>query len=172
MKLGTKSLLFGAHQFILHPYFVLVAYTKLYGFPFDPRIWLAILVHDWGYWGKESMDDAKGQTHPELGGKIMEFLFGKKWGDFTKFHSRYYAKLEGKLPSKLCAADKYVLHCTPEWLYLWQVKASGEVWEYIHLADNRKFYQGDNIRYWYLGLKEFWLKEVDRLAPNNRRKRP
>ena len=49
MRLGTKSLLFGAHCFFVHPFCVLLAWIKMYGFPFDPRIWIAILVHDSGY---------------------------------------------------------------------------------------------------------------------------
>ena len=32
MKLGTKSVLFGAHQFMIHPFFVALAWWKLHGF--------------------------------------------------------------------------------------------------------------------------------------------
>ena len=77
MKLGTKSLLFGAHQFILHPMFVAIAWIKLFGFPKDPRVWVAFLVHDWGYWGKKDMDGEDGKTHPELGAQIMHALFDR-----------------------------------------------------------------------------------------------
>ena len=45
MKLGTKSLLFGCHQFVLHPLFVLVAWWRLYGRP-SWRMVVAIIVHD------------------------------------------------------------------------------------------------------------------------------
>ena len=48
MKVGTKSVLFGAHAFWLHPFFVAVAWTRLYGFPWDPRLWVAFFVHDLG----------------------------------------------------------------------------------------------------------------------------
>ena len=75
MKVGTKSVLFGVHCFFLHPIFVAIAWTKLYGFPFDPRIWVAFFVHDLGYWGKPNMDGPEGETHVELGAKIMHFLF-------------------------------------------------------------------------------------------------
>lgn len=77
MKVGTKSVLFGAHCFFLHPFFVAIAWTKLYGFPFDPRLWVAFFVHDLGYLGKPNMDGPEGETHVELGGKIMGFLFDK-----------------------------------------------------------------------------------------------
>lgn len=48
MKIGTKSLLFGAHQFLIHPFWIAVAWNRLYGFPKDPRLWIAFIVHDWG----------------------------------------------------------------------------------------------------------------------------
>lgn len=65
MKIGTRSILFGAHQFILHPVCVALAWRKLYGsLPRDPRIWLAFIVHDWGYWGCPNMDGPEGKMHP------------------------------------------------------------------------------------------------------------
>ncbi len=77
MKTGTKSLLYGAHQFLLHPIMVAIAWTKLYGFPLDPRIWIAFFIHDIGYWGKPNMDGKEGKTHAELGAKIMHWLFDR-----------------------------------------------------------------------------------------------
>lgn len=71
MEIGTKSILFGAHQFILHPIFVFIAWWKLYGFPWDLRLWVAFIVHDWGYWGKLNMDGKEGEKYVELGAKIM-----------------------------------------------------------------------------------------------------
>lgn len=78
MKIGTKSVLFGAHCFFLHPLFVARAWTKLYGFPFDPRLWIAFFVHDLGYFGKPNMDGPEGETHVELGAKIMHVFDGYK----------------------------------------------------------------------------------------------
>jgi hypothetical protein len=86
--------LFGAHQFLLHPLFLAVAWTKLYGFPMDPRLWAAFFLHDVGYIGKENLDGAEGETHPELGGRIMAVLFGESWGEFTKLHSRFFASAQ------------------------------------------------------------------------------
>lgn len=113
MKVGTKSILFGVHCFFIHPIFVFIAWWKLYGFPIDPRLWIAIIVHDIGYIGKPNMDGTEGETHVELGAKVMSFLFGQKWGDFTKYHSRFYAKKDGAKPSKLCIADKYAMCLEP-----------------------------------------------------------
>ena len=54
MNIGTKSVLFGAHQFLIHPWFVAWGWWTLYGFPWDPRLWVAFVVHDLGYIGKKS----------------------------------------------------------------------------------------------------------------------
>jgi len=80
MKIGTKSVLFGAHCFIIHPFFVMIAWFKLYGFTLHPAIWLSFFFHDLGYLGKPNMDGEEGEKHVELGAKLLEFLFGKKWG--------------------------------------------------------------------------------------------
>jgi hypothetical protein len=137
MRVGTKSILFGAHCFVLHPWFVVAAWWKLFGFPFDPRLWVAFGVHDLGYIGKPNMDGPEGETHVELGAQIMEFLFGKKWGDFSRYHSRFYAKRDGVTPSRLCVADKLAIVLTPAWLYLPMARASGEIYEYMALAKKR-----------------------------------
>lgn len=65
MKVGTKSLLFGAHNIFIHPFLVFIAWWRLYGFPADPRLWVAFIVHDWGYLGKPNMDGPEGETHVE-----------------------------------------------------------------------------------------------------------
>ena len=78
MKIGTRSILFGAHQFAIHPWFVAWAWWQLYGFPFDPRLWVAFFVHDLGYWGKPNMDGPEGERHVEFGAAVMTFFFDRK----------------------------------------------------------------------------------------------
>jgi hypothetical protein len=131
MKTGTKSVLFGAHCFLLHPWFVAAAWWQLYGFPFDPRLWMAFIVHDIGYIGKPNMDGPEGERHPYRGAQIMGALFGERWYRFTLLHSRYLAKTLGSQPSRLCVADKLAIALTPAWLYLPMVRATGEVREYM-----------------------------------------
>jgi hypothetical protein len=75
LAIGTKSVLYGAHAFFLHPWFVAWAWWKLYGFPWDPRLWVAFFVHDLGYIGKPDMDGEEGEQHPALGARIMCALF-------------------------------------------------------------------------------------------------
>ena len=133
MKIGTKSILFGAHQFLIHPAFVFLAWWKLYGFPWDPRLWLAFFLHDLGYIGKPNMDGLEGDTHPRWAAARMN-VFGKRWRDLCLYHSRFYAKRDGAKPSRLCFADKLAMPLEPRWLYLPRVIWSGEIDEYMSLA--------------------------------------
>ncbi len=104
------------------------------------QLWAAFFLHDIGYWGKPNMDGEEGRTHPELGAKVMGWLFGRKWAMFTICHSRYYAKEHGLIPSRLCVADKLIPYYTPAWLYLFQSRLTGEIMEYmIHAEGKLKF---------------------------------
>lgn len=170
MRIGTKSVLFGAHCFLLHPWFVAWGWWRLYGFPWDPRLWVAFFVHDLGYLGKPNMDGPEGETHPLLGARIMSALFDwwaidktavfvttsgeydprpvadrrhrfGMWGRFALLHSRYFAKALGLQPSRLCIADKLAIALTPAWLYLPMVRATGEVREYM--AHAKHWIQGN-----------------------------
>jgi hypothetical protein len=75
LPIGTRSVLFGTHCWFVHPIFVWLAWTKLFGFPWDPRLWVAFFVHDLGYWQMPNMDGPEGQTHVEWGAKVMHKLF-------------------------------------------------------------------------------------------------
>lgn len=137
MKVGTKSVLFGVHCFFIHPWLVAWGWTKLYGFPWDPRLWIAFFVHDIGYLGKPNMDGPEGEAHVELGARIMARLFGPEWGDLCRYHSRFYAKRNERSPSRLCFADKLVPSLEPWWFYLPRAWTSGELWEYLSRAGGR-----------------------------------
>jgi hypothetical protein len=185
MNVGTKSVLFGAHCFFLHPFFVASAWRKLYGLPLDPRIYVAFMVHDLGYLGKPNMDGPEGEKHVELGAKIMHWLFDRpckccehvsltqyaqlrhdyKWHDFCLYHSRYYAKKNGAAVSKLCFADKLSFALTPAWLYLPMVTATGEIDEYLKMAqkDDSGHWKptGMDKRKWHTQLCEYMRKWVE-----------
>ncbi len=156
ISLGTRSLLFGVHQIFLHPFFVALAWIKLYGFPFHPLIWLSFVVHDWGYWGKTEMDGPSGDLHPYVGARIMG-VFGRKWYLFALCHSRFLAKQLNLEPSRLCMADKYAFCMYPMWLYLLLARTSGEVWEYM---------QGKNGRTQCWTSPSAWHKEVFEFIEN------
>ncbi|MCX4302376.1 hypothetical protein [uncultured Allobaculum sp.] len=166
MKIGTKSLLFGAHQFILHPVLVAFAWYRLYGFPFDPRLWIAFIVHDWGYWGKGDMDGSEGETHVLLGARIMG-VFGSQWADFTRHHSRFYSRIDGAHPSRLCYADKLALCMELPAFYLFRTRLTGELAEYMALSANGKYscpeYMNRSIdrpRSWFAAVKSFTVRFV------------
>lgn len=176
MSVGTKSVLFGAHAFWLHPFFVAWAWTKLYGFPWDPRLWVAFFVHDLGYWGSPNMDGPEGEEHPRWGARLMSALFDGpqiglngwtyraddgtclgSWGRFTLYHSRFFAKKHGERPSRLCIADKLALTLTPSWLYVPMAVATGEIREYTKLASEvRPDTKGEDER----------LQEIERGLPS------
>lgn len=165
MKVGTKSVLFGVHAFWIHPIVVAIAWCRLFGFPRDPRIWFAFFVHDLGYWGCADMDGTEGERHPELGAAIMRWLFGDEWGDFCLLHSRTYAKLAGRDPSKLAAADKLAWDVEPWWLYLPRAWATGELREYMDIATASAFAPSDcSRREWYRRIQKYGKEQAHLLA--------
>lgn len=152
-SLGTRSVLYGAHCFFLHPFFVAAAWYQLYGFRkvhdryvgaislWNPRLWLVFFLHDLGYIGKANMDDDEGETHPLWGARAIGLTsngVGGGWYYFSLLHSRYYAKTLGMQPSRLCIADKLSLALIPAWLYLPMVRATGEIEEYMRLDIARR----------------------------------
>lgn len=108
MKVGTKSVLFGAHCWFIHPWFVALAWWKLYGFPWDPRLWVAFFVHDLGYLGKPNMDGGEGEAHVFLGAMIMGNLFGSgKFGHENPLDSWWARLVGGWLDRTLGGPEKY-----------------------------------------------------------------
>jgi len=179
MKVGTKSLLFGVHQVFIHPLLVALAWWKLYGFPFDPRLWVAFIVHDWGYWGCPEMDGPKGDLHPYVGARIMHAMFDgyaniamydmdlreSKWHDFCLYHSRFLAKQEGQQPSRLCMADKLSVGLEPWWMYLPRAWASGELKEYMRSSQPGGKHGHRNLKRvtakeWYQSVQKYLRQYV------------
>lgn len=171
MKIGTRSVLYGAHCFFIHPWFVALAWWKLYGFPWDPRLWIAFITHDLGYISLPNMDGDEGETHVEFAANLMTRLFGPEWGDFCRYHSRFYAKRDGRDFSRLCVADKLSFVLTPKILYLPLVRATGEIEEYMNLAKARTAMgepkyasmnvSSDDQERWYWDVKEYLRRWVE-----------
>jgi len=173
MTVGTRSVLYGAHCAVLHPWFLAVAWSKLYGFPWDVRLWASFWLHDIGYISKPNMDGSEGETHVELGARIMGLLFGESWAAFTAAHSRYWAKRNGRQFSRLCVADKLAFVLTPAWLYLPMTRATGELSEYMLRAKERQAgsehftdyesarLNSSDAREWLEGLKSYTQRWVD-----------
>jgi hypothetical protein len=118
------------------------------------------------------MDGFEGEEHVVLGGRVMGWLFGPGWRDFTLCHSRHWAKRVGKRYSKLCLADKLAFVMTPAWLYLPMARLSGELQEYMRVASGRQLcgsitdfeqslLDSRDSRVWLEGLKIYTRRWVE-----------
>lgn len=197
--IGTKSVLVGVHQFLIHPILIAIGWWKAYGLEpvrigteeiltnegatvrrgvyahlLEPALWFAFFVHDIGYLGKPNMDGPEGESHPELGAKIVRWFYGDVWGDFCLYHSRYYAKAAGQPVSALCIADKWVIVLEPSVIYIPRAWLSGELTEYITNAHRRtqdptgltateiEAFSAKKAWSWHRGVKVYmrrWLAE-------------
>lgn len=159
MKVGTKSLLFGVHQFILHPIFVLIAWVRLYGKPSWKEL-VCIIIHDWGYWGKPNMDGEEGEKHTVTGARIALRLFGREYHDLCLLHSRHYASQFCMTPSKLCWADKLWHKYIPWWLYLSLAWLTGELYEYRQKTADAEFIPlTASHREWFIWVRDWLAKQ-------------
>jgi len=166
MKLGTKSILFGTHQFLWHPLTVGLAWHKLFGVWPKWREWACIFVHDLGYWGKPNIDGKEGKTHPELGAYIAHRLLGHPYDQLVLFHSRDYSRAHRTEPSPLCWADKYSVMFDPKWFYLLRSRLSGEVHEY---RDNAPEYQRKERDIFWLNWYRTKVQNLDEIRALLRR---
>lgn len=133
MKIGTKTLLFGVHQFLLHPLLVLVAWRLCYGLWPSRREVLATAFHDLGYWGALEMDGPTGSLHPERSERLVCRVFGEEdtsSRELVLLHSRTTAERHGRSVSRLCLPDKLSILLYPTWLYVLLARFSGEIHEY------------------------------------------
>lgn len=160
MKLGTKSLLWGAHAFYLHPFMVARGWWHLWGAPRDPKLWICFVLHDIGYLGLDEMDGEGSENHVRLGAEIVRWLCGDRWADECYRHSRLWCRLNGRTISRLCLADKMAFALTPAWLYLPMAKASGELQEYMDRSRDPKqlaSYSVEELRLIRSGRPSEWL---------------
>ena len=122
----------GAHNLILHPLLVWIAWGKLYGYTLSPYRIVQFIVHDWGYWGRIDIDGDSGKDHPYLGAKIVSFLFDwgpnrKKYaigdgilrlgprGVETLFHSRYMTRRHPEIWGMEGALHGHYYKFTAQW---------------------------------------------------------
>ena len=129
--IGTRSVLFGVHQFIIHPLLVTLAWRKCYRrFP-NWVEFVAICVHDLGYAGCGDLDGHEGLLHPIRGAALAARIAGPDAGRLALWHSNSFSKLCGHPVSALYLPDKVSVLMEPRWCYLLRGLLSGEVWEYI-----------------------------------------
>ena len=127
MKLGTKSLLWGAHAFFLHPFQVGWGWSRLWKFPWDPRLWVCFFFHDVGYIMRDQMDGDGSEEHVILGAEIVRSICGPEYADECYRHSREWCRRWGQPVSRLCLADKMAFVLVPWWLYLPMTCLTGEL---------------------------------------------
>lgn len=155
LPIGTRSLLFGSHQFILHPIYVAKGWKKVYGsYPKNWRMYVVFVVHDWGYWGLEEMEGFTALYHPTTGANIAGKLLGYSplpknllardwnsgtWWALSAYHSRAYAKHMGADPSLLMIPDKLATVLLPSWLLGLMYFLSGEHEHYREHAHALEF---------------------------------
>lgn len=150
MSTATKTILFGTHNFIVHPIFVFIAWLIRYRKLPSMGQLLAIFVHDLGLFGKDDIDGESGESHPEA---VYRWLLrqsdksGLAWLKKVYFeaaeevvgHSRFYAMKYNHKLSKLFQADKLGVGLYPSWLYIMLGTLSGEINEYMTRAENGKY---------------------------------
>lgn len=114
---------------------------------------VAMLIHDWGYWGCGDMDGEEGELHPIWAANLCEKYLDLKDSYFTKtysdkmyyklccHHSRFFSSRYGEVPSRLCWADKLGTAMMPTWLWVLLGTLTGEIKEYMSVQKHRDFIQ-------------------------------
>lgn len=137
-------MLFGVHQVFLHPVLVTRAWRRVHGrWPSGVAEWVAIVVHDWGYWGCADMDGPEGVKHPikgaETAWKVLRFLRQDRMQQtraalLVLGHSRSFSP--DRL-SMLNAPDKVSIIYEWKWFYLLRAKLSGELAEFVKRSNDQ-----------------------------------
>jgi hypothetical protein len=128
----------------MHPVLVLIAWRKLYRT--WPTFWemVAIVIHDWGYFGKPNMDGPEGESHPIWAYRWLLKRDRYEEANQCLFHSRFFAKKEGRIPSELCFADKLANALVPAKLYVLMTEATGELKEYLEATKHESVRHSTN----------------------------
>lgn len=125
MKEGTKSVLFGCHNPLMHGIWVLMAWRLEYRS--WPQWWevIGIFLHDVGVWGRQYLSDDEAKIgHWQLGAGVSSYLVYVLSGDVALAYSTEifiagHCPEESHRPeSKLARADKRSWLIAPSW-WLW-----------------------------------------------------
>ncbi len=126
MTQGTKSFLFGCHQFLLHPYFILKAWKFWYGKYPNWREIVCIFIHDIGIIGLDYLEKGRKDGHWNKGALLVKRLFGRKYFNFCAGHTDEWHFLGSELlkdktasRSKLFIPDKISYLFCPLWWLKW-----------------------------------------------------
>ena len=161
MNIGTKTLLFGCHQFLVHPFFVWCAWLKVYHKLPNPKEAICIFIHDWGYWGKIDIDGSEGEYHPRWAARWTARHLGQGWGYFCMYHSKTLANRDRVQESRLCFPDKYGVTMAPIWWMVLAGKLSGETAEYRFAPKYARMHRERFTDYQlYADIRNYYRKKV------------
>lgn len=145
---------------------VLVAWIRLYRKL--PGFWefICILIHDWGYWGKDNLDGEEGEDHPRFAAELIHAITGNHYyWELCMFHSRFQAQKYRGDPSKLCLADKWGVAMLPTCVWVIMGRWTGEIEEYRSNKKYEIFQQSRKSDYaWFNDYKAIcaeWVKARD-----------
>lgn len=157
-SVGTRSVLFGVHQFLWHPLTVGLAWRRLYQTWPTRWEWLAIFMHDLGYWGCEDMDGPQGKEHPKHSYlALVKFCRWTGWdnrrrafdsGELILGHSRSFCVEHELAVSRLCDPDKLSVLYDPAWFYWLRACLSGEIFEYRTREEERRGEKFSSVWVW------------------------
>ena len=158
MKTGTKSLLFGVHQFLWHPYVVGKAWKMLYGKWPDRYEWVAIITHDLGYWGLPNVDGPEGIRHPERSMKLAQFA--AKWMCKLTWANHFKAAPRDAVVDRMIRTGILVRHHSRSMVELdnqnplFRARLSGELAEFRGRAIREgKLPPGSSDSQWFRGYR-------------------
>jgi hypothetical protein len=127
MTEGTKSYLIGCHQFLLHPFWILMAWRLEYRS--WPKWWeiICIFLHDIGICGRQYLSDDEAKIgHYELGAKLAGHLvyYLNRKDKYTPGLAvmtvlGHCPEESGWPESKLSRADKRSWLLAPMWWLWW-----------------------------------------------------
>ncbi len=140
-RLGSRTVLWGYHTFWLHPWFVALGWFRVgYGVPWDPRLWVAFMVHDLGYWGSPNLDGPEGEQHPEWGARVMERWFDAhrligRWGSWRWLVSMVCDRIWGDIKTLPYNAPSWYMFCRYHSRFL--ARADGKRYSVLCVADKQ-----------------------------------
>lgn len=157
-SVGTRSVLFGVHAFWWHFLTVGLAWRRLYKTWPTRWEWLAIFMHDLGYWGCKDMDGPAGKRHPERAGfwgwqaglklSRCDVDVANRVSRLIRGHSRSFCTLSSSPVSKLCNPDKLSVLYDPAPFYWLRGVASGEIFEYRRREEDRRGEKFSSVWAW------------------------
>lgn len=149
MNLGSKSIIFGVHNFLWHPITVALAWRSWHKRWPKRWEWIAIFCHDLGYWGCNDIDGACGKEHPWAGALVANYFAGHRALDLVLGHSKSFCQLHGLDTTDLYAPDKLCVLFDPPWFYLLRANLTGEIHEYMRNGPEKVRHSQWAWIFWY-----------------------